>query len=70
MQQALTQLLTYINNGYCDIVDVDLSKLFDEVAHYKILQLIYEKLKCETRLRLIRKWLRVSILINVMLHKR
>ncbi len=70
MQQALTQSLDYINNGYCDIVDIDLSKFFDEVAHYKILQLIYEKVKCETTMRLIRKWLRAPILINGKLHKR
>ena len=70
MQQALTQSLEYINNGYCDIVDIDLSKFFDEVAHYKILQLIYEKVKCETTMRLIRKWLRAPILIEGKLHKR
>jgi len=70
MQQALTQSLSYINDGYSDIVDIDLSKFFDEVAHYKILQLIYEKVKCVTTLRLIRKWLRAPILINGKLHKR
>ena len=70
MQQALTQSLTYINDGYNDIVDIDLSKFFDEVAHYKILQLIYEKVKCVTTLRLIRKWLRAPILINGKLVKR
>ena len=70
MQQALKQSLTYINEGYFDIVDIDLSKFFDEVAHYKILQLIYEKVKCVTTLRLIRKWLRAPILINGKLHKR
>ena len=70
MQQALTQSLSYINEGYSDIVDIDLSKFFDEVAHYKILQLIYEKMKCSTTLRLIRKWLRAPILIDGKLHKR
>ena len=70
MQQALQQSLGYINEGYSDIVDIDLSKFFDEVAHYKILQLIYEKMKCETTLRLIRKWLRAPILIDGKLHKR
>ena len=70
MQQALTQSLAYINDGYCDIVDIDLSKFFDEVAHHKILQLIYEKVKCETTLRLIRKWLRAPILIDSKLCKR
>ena len=70
MQQALIQSLAYINDGYSDIVNIDLSKFFDEVAHYKILQLIYEKVKCTTTLRLIRKWLRAPILINGKLHKR
>ena len=70
MQQALLQSLAYINEGYSDIVNIDLSKFFDEVAHYKILQLIYEKVKCKTTLRLIRKWLRAPILIDGKLHKR
>ena len=70
MQQALTQSLRFINGGYCDIVDIDLSKFFDEVAHYKILQLIYEKVKCKTTLRLIRKWLRAPIFIDGKLRKR
>ena len=70
MQQAVRQSLAYINKGYRDIVDIDLSKFFDEVSHHKILQLVYEKVKCETTLRLIRKWLRAPILINGKLHKR
>jgi group II intron reverse transcriptase/maturase len=70
MQQALMQSLAYINDGYSDIVDIDLRKFFDEVAHYKILQLIYEKVKCSITLRLIRKWLRAPILIDGKLHKR
>lgn len=70
MQQALQQSLRYINEGYADIVDIDLSKFFDEVSHPKILQLIHEKVKCERTLRLIRKWLRVPILIGDRLYKR
>lgn len=70
MQQAVTQSLSYINEGYQDIVDIDISKFFDEVAHYKILQLIYEKVKCKVTLRLIRKWLRAPILIDGQLQKR
>jgi RNA-directed DNA polymerase len=47
-----------------------LQGFFDEVAHYKLLQLIYNKVKCSTTLWLIRKWLRSPILINGTLHKR
>jgi len=70
LQQAVLQSLAYINDGYQDIVDIDLKGFFDEVAHYKILQLIYDKVKCQTTLRLIRKWLRAPILIDGKLVKR
>jgi len=35
MQQALLQSLAYINEGYSDIVEIDLSKFFDEEAHIR-----------------------------------
>ncbi|MEQ8882657.1 MAG: group II intron reverse transcriptase/maturase [Cyclobacteriaceae bacterium] len=69
-QQAVRQALEYINDGYQDIVDIDLKGFFDEVDHVVLLQLIYRKVKCPTTLRLIRKWLRVPISINGRLHKR
>lgn len=69
-QQAVSQALKYINDGYQDIVDIDLKGFFDEVDHMVLLQLIYKKVKCPTTLRLIRKWLRAPILINGRLHKR
>ena len=70
LHQAVTQSLKNINDGYQDIVDIDLKGFFDEVQHYKLLQLIYNKLKCRTTLWLIRKWLRAPILIKGRLHKR
>lgn len=70
IHQAVQQSLKYINDGYQDIVDIDLKSFFDEVQHYKLLQLIYNKVKCPTTLWLIRKWLRAPILINGKLQKR
>lgn len=67
---AVTQALKNINDGYQDIVDIDLKGFFDEVQHYKLLQLIYNKVKCPTTLWLIRKWLRAPILIKGRLYKR
>ena len=69
-QQAVQQSLKHINDGYRDIVDIDLRSFFDEVQHYKLLQLIYEKVNCPTTLWLIRKWLRAPIQINGKLHQR
>lgn len=70
LHQALIQSLSCINSGYQDIADIDLSIILDEVAHYKILQLIYEKAKCKVTMRLIRKWLLAPILIDCKLKKR
>ena len=69
-QKAVLQSLKHINDGYQDIVDIDLKGFFDEVQHYKLLQLLYQKVKCPTTLWLIRKWLRAPILIKGKLHKR
>lgn len=69
-QKAVLQSLSFINEGYQDIVDIDLRGFFDEVQHYKLLQLIYQKVKCPTTLWLIRKWLRAPIRKNGRLHKR
>jgi group II intron reverse transcriptase/maturase len=70
IHKAVQQSLKYINDGYQDIVDIDLKSFFDEVQHYKLLQLIYNKVKCETTLWLIRKWLRAPILLKGKLQQR
>ena len=70
LQQAVLKSQEYINDGFQDIVDIDLKSFFDEVQHYKLLQLIYHKVKCQTTLWLIRKWLRAPIEKNGRLHKR
>jgi group II intron reverse transcriptase/maturase len=70
IHKAVTQALKNINDGYQDIVDFDLKGFFDEVDHSVLLQLIYQRVKCPTTLRLIRKWLRAPIQINGKLHRR
>jgi group II intron reverse transcriptase/maturase len=61
-QQAILKAQEYINDGYQDIVDIDLKSFFDEVDHCKLLQLLYRKIKCPLTLRLIRKWLRAPMM--------
>ncbi|WP_017734112.1 group II intron reverse transcriptase/maturase [Nafulsella turpanensis] len=70
IHKAVTQSLKYINDGFQDIVDIDLKGFFDEVDHSVLLQLIYNKVKCPVTLRLIRKWLRAPILIKGRMHRR
>jgi len=70
IHQAVIQAQRYINEGYQDIVDIDLKTFFDEVDHCYLLQLLYRKIKCPITMRLIRKWLRAPILIKGKLVKR
>ena len=70
LQQAVSQSLRYINDGYQDIVDIDLRGFFDEVSHMKLLQLVYDRVSCRCTLRLIRNWLRAPILKDGKLHRR
>ena len=68
--QCIQQSQNYIHEGYQHIVDIDLKNFFDEVDHCLLLQLLYNKVKCPTTMRLIRKWLRAPMLINGRLTKR
>jgi len=70
LHQAVQKAQGYINDGFQDIVDIDLKTFFDEVDHSCLLQLLYRKVKCQQTLRLIRKWLRSPIQINGRLVKR
>ena len=69
-RQAVGQARNYIHQGLNHIVDIDLKNFFDEVDHCLLLNLVYQKVKCKTTMRLIRKWLRVPIRINGKLQKR
>ncbi len=70
IQKAVLQAQEYINDGFQDVVDIDLKGFFDEVDHSLLLQLVYNKVNCPATLRLIRKWLRAPILIKGHLVKR
>ena len=70
LHQAALNAQGYINEGFQNIVDIDLKAFFDEVDHCHLLQLLYRKIKCQQTLRLIRKWLRAPISINGKLVKR
>ena len=70
LHQTVQKAQGYINDGFQDIVDIDLKTFFDEVDHSYLLQLLYRKVKCQQTLRLIRKWLRSPIQINGRLVKR
>lgn len=69
-RQAVGQARDYIHQGLNHIVDIDLKNFFDEVDHCLLLNLLFQKVKCKTTMRLIRKWLRAPIQIGGKLQKR
>jgi len=68
--QAVKQSQTYINEGYQNVVDIDLKSFFDEVDHVILLDLVYQKVKCKRTMKLLRKFLRAPIQIEGKLQKR
>lgn len=68
--QAISKSLEYINSGYQNIVEIDLKGFFDEVDHVLLLQLLYRKVKCNSTMRLLRRWLRVPMSQDGKLTKR
>ncbi len=68
--QAVRQALENINDGYQDIVDIDLKSFFDEVSHECLMTLIYRRVKCPLTLKLVRTSLRAPVSINGRLVKR
>ncbi len=60
--QAIQQSQSYINEGYQDIIDLDLKSFFDIVNQDYLMSLLYRKVKDRMLLKLIRRYLQSDIL--------
>lgn len=69
-EMAILQAKAYINDGYTNIVDIDLKQFFDKVNHDHLMSLIKRKVQDPNLLRLIWRYLRSPIQIDGKLHKR
>lgn len=63
-QQAMKQALKYYNEGYTQVVDLDLEKYFDTVNHGILIGMLREQIKDERVIELIRKYLKSGVMIN------
>ncbi len=68
--QAVLKAQEFINEGYQDIIDIDLKSFFDIVNHDYLMTLLYRKVKDPILLKLILKYLRSPIEISGKLQKR
>ena len=63
-QQAMKKALEYYNEGYTQVVDIDLEKYFDTVNHEILIGMLREQVKDERVIKLIRKYLKSGVMIN------
>jgi len=68
--QAVLQARDNINEGYQQVIDIDLKAFFDQVDHALLLELVHRKVKCRLTMKLLRKFLRAPMQIDGKLHKR
>ena len=62
--QAISKALKYYNEGYTQVVDLDLAKYFDTVNHDILIDMLREQIKDERVISLIRKYLKSGVMIN------
>lgn len=68
--QAILQAQRYINEGYQDIIDLDLKSFFDIVNQDYLMSLLYRKIKDKMLLKLIRRYLQSEIMLGGLTQQR
>lgn len=69
-QQAVAEALTYLNEGYEWVIDLDIEKYFDTVNHDKLISILRERINDAKTLRLIRKFLQAGVMENGLISSR
>jgi group II intron reverse transcriptase/maturase len=62
--QAIRKTREYYDEGYRQVVDIDLAKYFDTINHDLLINMLREKIKDESLLSLIRKCLNSGVMLN------
>ncbi len=62
--QGVLQALNYINEGYQDIIDLDLKQFFDIVNQDYLMSLLNRKIKDKMLMKLIRRFLQSNMMIG------
>jgi len=59
--QAVEEIATTLHHGYTRIIDADLSKYFDSIAHSKLLAVMAERIVDGAILHLLKQWLKAPV---------
>lgn len=63
-QQAIKRAKEYYEQGYTQVVDLDLAKYFDTVNHDLLIRVVREQIRDEAVIKLIRKFLKSGVMAN------
>lgn len=58
---AIRKIHGWLNRGYCEVVDADLSGYFDTIPHHELMKSIARRIRDGALLQLIRKWLEMPV---------
>ena len=61
-QEAIHNVLEYLNEGYEWVIDLDIEKYFDTVNHDKLISILREQVNDKTTLHLIRSFLKAGVM--------
>ena len=67
---ALKQAQVYLNDGYHEVIDLDLKSFFDRVNHNKLVSLLKRKITDPILLKLIQKYLKSGMMLGGVVQKR
>ena len=67
---ALQQAQNYINQGFQEVIDLDLKNFFDRVNHNKLMSLLSRRFSDPILLKLIHKYLRSGMLLGGLVQNR
>lgn len=59
---AIKQALSYLNDDYEWVIDIDIEQFFDKVNHDKLIQILREQVNDSATLNLIRKYLKAGVM--------
>ena len=63
-KDAMKAIKTHLQRGKTNVLDADLSKYFDTIAHDKLLRALEERISDPRILKLIKKWLKAPVYEN------
>lgn len=68
-QQAMKKVTEYVDQGYVQVAEIDLSKYFDTINHELLINLLREQIQDKQVIDLIKRYLKSGVMLNGVIGK-